>query len=64
MHEFLLRKDAAGVVRIYFRKSSRASTWLPEGLGVQVFKSAPEGQPPFVAFKTDQEWERRTVEWT
>eukprot|EP00965_Chrysotila_dentata_P082651 2727291-Pleurochrysis_carterae.AAC.1 len=31
MHEFLMRKDESGVVRIYLRKSSQASTWVPEG---------------------------------
>lgn len=46
MHEVLCRKDMEGQVRVYFRKSSQASNWLPEGDGMLVFKSIPEGQPP------------------
>eukprot|EP00965_Chrysotila_dentata_P027264 905644-Pleurochrysis_carterae.AAC.1 len=64
MHEFILRKDAAGVVRIYFRKSSQASTWLPEGVGYEVFKSQPESAPPLAALKPDEKWERSTVDGT
>eukprot|EP00965_Chrysotila_dentata_P036568 1217127-Pleurochrysis_carterae.AAC.1 len=64
MHKFVLRKDALGVVRIYFRKSSQASTWLPEGPGMEVFKSPPHGKPPFASFKSDSGWERHTVDWT
>eukprot|EP00965_Chrysotila_dentata_P246062 6206933-Pleurochrysis_carterae.AAC.2 len=62
MHEFLIRKDDKGVVRILFRKSSQASTWIPEGLGYEVFKSIPEGLPPLAALKPDQSWERYNVE--
>ena len=31
MHECYIRKDAEGVVRVWMRKSSKASGWLPEG---------------------------------
>ena len=36
MHECYIRKDAEGVTRMWMRKSSRASGWLPEGPGFQV----------------------------
>eukprot|EP00965_Chrysotila_dentata_P112354 3714121-Pleurochrysis_carterae.AAC.1 len=62
MHEFLIRKDGEGVVRIFFRKSSQSSTWIPEGMGYEVFKSIPEDLPPPAAIKPDQSWERHTVE--
>eukprot|EP00965_Chrysotila_dentata_P120314 3978079-Pleurochrysis_carterae.AAC.1 len=29
MHEFVLRKDSSGVVRLHLRKSSQASTSFP-----------------------------------
>ena len=31
MHEFYARKDSEGVVRLWMRKSSQASGWMPEG---------------------------------
>lgn len=43
MHEFVLRKDHAGVVRLTCRRSSKASSWLPEGNGIQIFDSIPSG---------------------
>lgn len=43
MHEFYLRKDSDGVVRFWARQSSRASSWLPEGPGYQVFETLPTG---------------------
>eukprot|EP00965_Chrysotila_dentata_P100862 3331825-Pleurochrysis_carterae.AAC.1 len=64
MHEFLIRKDRHGVVRIVFRKSSQASTWQPEGQGLEVFKTEPTGRPCFADFKPDSAWERQTVEAT
>eukprot|EP00965_Chrysotila_dentata_P186140 6145824-Pleurochrysis_carterae.AAC.2 len=63
-HVVELRKDAAGVVRIFFRKSSQAATWLPKGHGYPVFKSDPVGSPLFFAFKPDCNWERPAVEST
>eukprot|EP00965_Chrysotila_dentata_P123560 4084654-Pleurochrysis_carterae.AAC.1 len=57
MHEFLIRKDSEGVVRVIFRKSAQASRWLPEGPGYELFKSAPVGTPPLAARKLDREWE-------
>eukprot|EP00965_Chrysotila_dentata_P178191 5885449-Pleurochrysis_carterae.AAC.1 len=41
MHEFLLRKDDAGVVRLHVRKSSQSTTWFTEGPGYEVFASDP-----------------------
>eukprot|EP00965_Chrysotila_dentata_P041984 1393021-Pleurochrysis_carterae.AAC.1 len=65
MHEFLLSKDAEGVVRLHLHKSSQASTWIPEGPGYEVFASDPgSGPPPLAAFKEDQQWQRDTVEST
>eukprot|EP00965_Chrysotila_dentata_P177202 5852499-Pleurochrysis_carterae.AAC.2 len=61
MHEFLIRKDSKGVVRVMLRKTSQASTWLPEGEGYELFKSAPSGSPPFAARKLDRDWERLVV---
>lgn len=43
MHEFQVRKDHAGIVRLCVRKSSQASGWFPEGPGYQVFDTIPEG---------------------
>eukprot|EP00965_Chrysotila_dentata_P027467 911965-Pleurochrysis_carterae.AAC.1 len=62
MHEFLIRKDAEGVVRIFFRKSSQASTWISEGPGYKVFKTIPPDLPALAAIKPDQSWERYNVE--
>eukprot|EP00965_Chrysotila_dentata_P020622 682899-Pleurochrysis_carterae.AAC.1 len=61
MHEFLVRKDRHGVVRIFFRKSSQSSTWLPEGEGYPVFRTTPTGTPPFAELKPDIAWERSIV---
>lgn len=44
MHEFYLRKDATGDVRLWLRKSSQASSWVPEGEGYKVFETVPTGQ--------------------
>ena len=64
MHEFVLRKNAAGEVRLWLRKSSAASSWLPEGDGYLVFKSLPSGQPALAKAKADHVWGRSTVEST
>ena len=64
MHEIVLRKNANGVVCAWFRKSSAASNWLPEGDGYPVFKSTPAGIPPIAKGKTDSKWSRSGVEET
>ena len=64
MHEFVLRKDRNGDVRLRLRKSSRASSWLPEGEGYLVFKSMPQGVPKLAKAKDDATWKRSTVEST
>eukprot|EP00965_Chrysotila_dentata_P132992 4397644-Pleurochrysis_carterae.AAC.1 len=64
MHEFILRKDSAGIVRVYFRKSSQASTWQPEGLGYEVFKSQQNVVPPLASLKPDDKWKKSTVDGT
>lgn len=46
------------------RKSSAATTWLPEGEGYQVFKSIPTGQPPLAQPKPEHTWQRTEVEGT
>eukprot|EP00965_Chrysotila_dentata_P258612 6213286-Pleurochrysis_carterae.AAC.4 len=57
IHEFLLSKDAQGIVRLYLRKSSQASTQIPEGCGYKVFSSDPgPGPPALAAFKEDRQW--------
>ena len=63
-HEFRLKKDNKGDVRLHMRKSSKASGWVPEGPGYLVFKSSP---PPFsdiipAPFKPDSKWKRAEVE--
>ena len=62
MHEFVLRKDRHGEVRLWLRKSSQASSWLPDGHGYPVFKSIPDGPPSFRAAKTDRQWKRAEVQ--
>lgn len=65
MHEFRARKDGAGVIRMWVRKSSQASSWLPEGPGYPVFAQVPTGEPPLAkAAKTESEWKRDEVEGT
>lgn len=53
MHEIRCRKDRDGVVRVWFRASSKASTWLPEDGGYPMFQSTPEGEPPIALGKPD-----------
>ena len=64
MHEFVLRKDKRGVVRLWFRKSSQASSWFPDGDGYEVFKSTPTGIPTFKAGLPDNKWKRAEVQST
>ena len=63
MHEFVLRKDRDGVVRLWVRQSSQASSWLPDGDGYPVFKNTiPTGPPPLRAGKEDSQWSRAEVQ--
>ena len=64
MHEFVLRKDRHGEVRLWARKSSQASSWIPEGEGYKIFKSRPSGIPTIYAGKEDVKWGREKVEST
>lgn len=61
MHEFVLRKDRNGDVRLYLRQSSNASTWLPDGEGYLVFRSIPTGHPSLANAHPDAKWQRGTV---
>ena len=64
MHEFYARKDREGVVRIWMRASSQASSWLPEGPGYQVFETVPKGRPSLASAQSDEVWGRLEVEGT
>ena len=64
MHEFVCRKDKDGDVRLLYRPSAAASTWLPQGEGLLVFKSIPQGQPPLKEAHKDSAWKRDVVENT
>lgn len=65
MHEFRARMDSDGVVRVWFRRSSQASSWEPEGPGYPVFTSVPLGEPALApAAKSDSKWRRIEVEGT
>lgn len=64
MHEVMIRKDRFGVVRVWFRASSQASNWIPEGEGYQVFKSIPTGVPPIASGRSDEKWKRWKVQDT
>ena len=64
MHEFVLRKDDEGNVRMWCRKSSQASGWLPDGEGYLVFKTIPKGPPQLAPAKPDVKWQREKVEET
>lgn len=46
------------------RKSSKASGWLPEGPGFQVFESAPTTPPPIAPSKTPPQWGQPAIEAT
>ena len=64
MHEFRLKKDEAGVVRLHMRKSSKSSVWIPEGPGYAVFNSPPPRELKPAPFKDDSKWSRARVEAT
>ena len=64
MHEFLLRKGRDGCARLYVRKSSQASTWLPEGEGFPIFKTIPTGAPELATPHSEQSWKRDEVQQT
>ena len=64
MHEFVFRKDSDGVVRMWYRKSSQSTTWFPDGDGMPVFRSSPEGKPELKKAKPDASWRRAEVEST
>ena len=64
MHEFMIRKDVHGVVRLWVRASSQSSDWLPEGEGMPIFKSEPIGHPELRDAKPDSRWRREMVEST
>eukprot|EP00965_Chrysotila_dentata_P219560 6191214-Pleurochrysis_carterae.AAC.1 len=64
MHDFYVRKDAAGDVRLWLRQSSQTTTYFPEGPGYNIFKSSPSGSPPLAKAKPDQRWSRASVEST
>ena len=50
----------SGHARVWFRKSSRASTWLPEGQDYRIFdKGLPQMPPPIYKVKSDASWGRR-----
>jgi len=63
MHEFLFQLDFHGKVTLRARQSSQSSTWLPEGDGIEVFKTEPPdvGPPPVAAIAPDADWERLAV---
>eukprot|EP00965_Chrysotila_dentata_P079731 2630012-Pleurochrysis_carterae.AAC.1 len=63
MHEFVLRRDNAGLVRLHVRKSSQESTWIPEGPGYEIFASDPDPGPPALApLKEQSQWQRPAIE--
>ena len=63
MHEFHARKDSEGKVRLWFRKSSQASSWIPEGPGMLVFDTIPVGEPPLAPYvKSELQWKRNEFE--
>lgn len=64
MHEIRCRKDKEGNVRVWFRKSSKSSTWFPEDGGYLMFKTVPEGPPPIAMARKDNQWNREGVEST
>ena len=51
-------------MRLWYRKSSQATSWLPDGNGMLVFKSLPEGHPELKPGKPDARWKRDEVERT
>lgn len=64
MHEFHIKLDREGVVRLRARQSSQSSSWFPEGEGELVFKSLPSrDEPPPMAkpMYTAHQWRRSEV---
>ena len=61
MHEFVLRKNRHGKACLWLRKSSRASGWLPEGEGYQVFKQTPAGLPGLAKAHENSKWGKDSV---
>lgn len=64
MHEFVVRKNRNGEVRLFLRKSSASSSWLPDDGGYPIFKTLPVGFPKLAKAKPDSEWGRETVQST
>eukprot|EP00965_Chrysotila_dentata_P098011 3241179-Pleurochrysis_carterae.AAC.1 len=64
MHEVYCRKDRNGDMRVWFRKSSQATSWLPGGPGYLAFSSFPKGAPLLAKAKPDVRWSRSMVEGT
>ena len=62
MHEFRVLRDSNGKARLSMRKSSVASTWLPDGEGYEIFKDTPTGQPDLANAHKDTSWSRTLVE--
>lgn len=64
MHEFHVKRDRAGNVRLRARQSSQSSSWFPEGEGELVFKSLPSREEPPPMAKpmyTAHQWRRSEV---
>ena len=64
MHEFVFRKDRQGDVRMWYRTAAKSENWLPQGEGMLVFKSTPQGIPNLKRAKKDSDWQREVVENT
>ena len=64
MHECYVRKDRNGDVRCWLRKSSKSSTWFPEGEGYMVFLTPPDEKPGIAKAHSDSSWGRAAVEAT
>ena len=63
MHEFYCRKDSNGEPRLWVRRSSQASSWIPEGPGLKIFETLPTGEPPLADYKySELDWKRSEFE--
>ncbi|KAL3909223.1 MAG: hypothetical protein SGPRY_009505 [Prymnesium sp.] len=64
MHEFHIRADSSGVVRLHARQSSQSSTWLPEVEGEPLFKEVPSRDipPPMAQVNKGTTWRRLEVQ--
>eukprot|EP00965_Chrysotila_dentata_P082250 2714393-Pleurochrysis_carterae.AAC.1 len=51
MHGMYCRKDHNGDVRVWFRQSSQATSWFPDGPSYLAFSSVPDGPPPLALAK-------------